>query len=72
MYGYHMGTLEVCLLRNGKYMNDLWRKTGPQSMNWRHGEVTIGLIANDRVRAYILVSQKMNRIMFKRLQTGNK
>ena len=72
MYGFHIGTLEVCLLRNGKYIKNIWKKTGPQSMNWKHAEVTIVIIANDRVRAYILVSLKMNWIMFKMLPTGNK
>ena len=67
MYGFHMGTLEVCVWRKGTYIKDLWSKKGSQSMNWRHAELTIALKARDRVRAYsILVSLKINRMMIKK------
>ena len=55
MYGFHMGMLEVCILRNGKYSKDLWSKKGSQSMNWRHAELTIALKTNDRVLAYSIL-----------------
>ena len=49
MFGFHTGSLSVCILRRGKCVRNVWKKKGPHGKEWNLAIVVIPLKQNDRV-----------------------